>query len=317
MSLPKLSNQDAFPSGKTNLLSANWRMNLQTFMVLFKSRVVSLLVLAAIGGSFLGAGGWPGLGKLLLVIVTGGLAASGSAGLNEYLERGPDGIMGRTRRRPLVTGVVRPRWVFWVSLAMILLPSLAVLPFNPALTFFLLLGAFIYVAIYTIWLKPRTLLNIVIGGAAGSAAVMSGGAAVEAWRDPAVIVLALLVFLWTPSHFWSLAILYRNDYAKAGVPMLPVQTSLRDSAWWVLLHTGAASLAALLLALTPNLGWVYFVPVALASADMLYRNYRLIIDPGPKHARSLFISSNIYLTIVLLAVVVGTVVRNIWPTLEL
>jgi heme o synthase len=315
MSLPKLSNQNTLPADKGGVLSTNWRATVQMLMVLFKSRVVSLLVLAAVGGIFLGAGGWPGFGRLLLVIVTGGLAASGSAGLNEYLERGPDGIMGRTRRRPLVTGAVRPRWVLWASLAMILVPSLAVLPFLPALSFFLLLGAFIYVGIYTIWLKPRTLLNIVIGGAAGSAAVMSGGAAAGAWRDPAVIILALLVFLWTPTHFWSLAILYRSDYARAGVPMLPVQTTLRQSAWWVLLHTGAAGAAALLLAMTPNLGWAYLVPVALASADMMYRNYRLVTQPNPKNARSLFISSNIYLTIVLLAVVAGTVLHKLWPVL--
>jgi protoheme IX farnesyltransferase len=190
---------------------------------------------------------------------------------------------------------------------MILVPSLAVLPFIPALAFFLLLGAVIYVGIYTIWLKPRTLLNIVIGGAAGSAAVMSGAAAVGNWQDPAVISLALLVFLWTPSHFWSLAILYRNDYAKAKVPMLPVQTTMRRAAAWVLLHTGAAGLAALLLGVSPALGWLYLLPVAVVSADRMIKNIRLLINPNPKNARSLFLSSNIYLMVVLLAICVEVV----------
>ena len=190
---------------------------------------------------------------------------------------------------------------------MILVPSLAVLPFYPALSFFLVLGAFIYVFIYTIWLKPRTLLNIVVGGAAGSAAVMSGGAAAGAWRDAGVIILALLVFLWTPTHFWSLAILYREDYARATVPMLPVSATVRQSAWWVLLHTGAAGLAAFLLALTPGLGWLYFIPVLLSTADLMVRNFRLIRDPTPQHARSLFISSNIYLLVLLIAICVGSV----------
>jgi protoheme IX farnesyltransferase len=250
-----------------------------------------------------------------LLIAAGGLAASGSAGLNEYLEQEPDALMARTRKRPLVTGEAQPKWVLWVSLAMILVPSLAVLPFNPALTFFLLLGAVIYVGLYTIILKPRTLLNIVIGGAAGSAAVMSGGAAVGNWKEPAVIMLALMVFLWTPSHFWSLAILYRKDYERAKIPMLPVQTSAKGSAYWVLLHTGTAALVALLLALTPNLGLAYLIPVLVVTADMIIKNIRLVRDPTPLNARALFISSNIYLTVVLLAIIVGTVLHSIWSIL--
>jgi protoheme IX farnesyltransferase len=291
---------------------SGWRANLATLTVLFKSRVVSLLLMAAVGGAFLGAGGWPGLPTLAALIVVGGLAASGSAGMNEYLEQGPDAIMARTRNRPLVTGKAQPRWVLWASLTMIVVPVLVVLPFNPALAFFLLLGAVIYVGLYTIILKQRTLLNIVIGGAAGSAAVLSGGAAVGNWQEPAVIMLALLVFLWTPSHFWSLAILYRKDYAKAGIPMLPVHTSLKGSAYWVLLHTGTAAFVAILLTMTPNLGFAYLIPVAIVSVDMLVRNVRLIRDPSPQNARSLFISSNIYLTAVLVAIYAGTVLHSIW-----
>ncbi|MCI0576615.1 MAG: heme o synthase [Chloroflexi bacterium] len=311
MSLSKAGKGESRAAGQLSLL-ADWRTVVQTLSILFKWRIVALLLLAAVGGAFLGARSWPGLGPLLVLFLSGGLAASGAAGLNEFLERSSDGVMRRTQRRPLVIGSVRPQWVLGLSIAMILLPSLAVLPFNPALAFFLLLGAIIYVGIYTIWLKPRTLLNIVIGGAAGSAAVMSGGAAAGAWQDPAVIVLALLVFLWTPSHFWSLAILYREDYARAGVPMLPVQTTVRQSAWWVLLHTGAAGLAALALTLAPALGWAYLLPVAVATADLFRRNGRLIAQPTPQHARSLFISSNLYLMVVLLAIMTGTLLHAWW-----
>lgn len=289
-----------------------WRANLQILMVLFKSRVVSLLLLAATGGAFLAAGGWPGLATMALVIAAGGLTASGSAGLNQYLEQSSDALMGRTRRRPLVTGDLQPRWVLWASLLMVLVPPLLIVRFNPALALFLLAGAFVYVVLYTLLLKPRTLLNIVIGGAAGSMAVMSGGAAAGNWQEPAVVVLALLVFLWTPSHFWSLAILYRNDYSRADVPMLPVHTTLRQAAWWVFLHTGAAGVVALLLVVTPNLGLAYFLPVLVVTADIVVRNVRLIRDPTPRIARALFISSNIFLTIVLLAICAGTVLHNIW-----
>lgn len=294
----------------------SWRDFLQMLVVLFKLRVVSLLLLAAVGGAFLGAQGWPGVGPLLLLLVTGGMAASGASALNQYIERSSDVVMSRTRLRPLPTGAIRhPRLVVAIGLALILLPSLALLPYNPTLAFFLLLGAFIYVGVYTIWLKPRTLLNIVIGGAAGSAAVMSGGAVVGAAGDPAVISLSLLVFLWTPSHFWSLAILYKDDYERADVPMLPVHTSGRQAAWWVFLHTGATGMASLLLAFTPALGWAYFLPVAGATLDLFWRNFRLIYAPDRSNALSLFIASNVYLTVVLAGIMISSVLHNLWPLL--
>ena len=215
----------------------------------------------------------------------------------------------------MVTGELQPRWVLWVSASMVLLPSLVALLFNPALGLFLALGAFIYVGLYTILLKPRTPLNIVIGGAAGSAAVMSGAAAAGNWQDPAVITLALLLFLWTPSHFWSLSILYKDDYAKAGVPMLPVYTTMKNASWWVLLHTAATGFVALLLAVSPSLGLAYFVPVLIATIDMIARNIRLIREPTPQNARGLFISSNIYLAVVLVAICAGTVIHSVWPPL--
>lgn len=275
--------------------------SLKTLMVLFKLRIVVLLLVAAMGGAFLAANGMPGVGALSLLLVTGGFAAAGSSALNQYFERESDGLMKRTSKRPLVDGTIeRPGWVPYVAAAMILLPSLAVLPFNPALTFFLLLGAAIYVFLYTLYLKPRTLLNIVIGGAAGSAAVLSGSAAVGNWADPGAMVLAFLLFLWTPTHFWSLAIAYKDDYARSNTPMLPVQTSARAAAWWVMLHTAATVFAALMLIFHPALGWIYGVPVGIATVDMLVRNVKLLKNPAPKLAMSLFKASNFYLLIVML-----------------
>ncbi|MEM7116925.1 MAG: heme o synthase [Chloroflexota bacterium] len=281
----------------------HWRVLLQQGIVLFKLRIVFLLLVAATGGAFLAAEGWPGLGTLLLTWLTGGMAAAGASALNQYWERDSDGAMGRTDKRPLVTGAIEdPRWVPYVATALILLPSIAVYPFNPALTFFLLLGAVIYVGIYTIWLKPRTLLNIVIGGAAGSAAVLSGSAAAGAWAHPGALVLAGILFLWTPFHFWSLALLYRDDYKKADVPMLPAQTTPRQAAWWVFSHTLPAGIAGLLLAVLPSLGWIYFIPVALLTADLFWRNIKLIQIPSSAHARSMFLASNLYLLVMLIAI---------------
>lgn len=283
-----------------------------TLMVLFKARVVSLLLFAAVGGAFMGAGGWPGLGVLGLTLFTGWLAASGASALNQYVERQSDGTMTRTRHRPLVNGdIANPRWVPWVATGMIVLSVLIALPFSLALAFWLAAGAFIYVVIYTLWLKPRTTLNIVIGGAAGSAAVLAGAAAAGDWTAPAALVLALMVFLWTPSHFWSLAIVYRNDYARSDTPMLPVMTSPKQAAFWVFIHTAATAFAALMLTFDASLGLIYLIPVGLATIDMMVRNVRLLRVPSGKNARSLFIASNMYLTIVLVMACVDAVIKSI------
>jgi len=284
-----------------------WKETMHLIVVLYKLRVVSLLLMAATGGAFLAAGGWPGWQTILLTWVTGGMAAAGASSINQYWERHSDGKMGRTKKRPLVNGeIANPGWVPYVGAALILLPSIAVFPFNPALTAFLLLGAFIYVFIYTIWLKPRTLLNIVIGGAAGSAAVLSGSAAAGNWNHTGALVLSLLLFLWTPFHFWSLAILYRDDYARTDVPMLPVHTTPKKAAWWVMSHTIPTSIGGLLIVVLPELGWFYFIPVFLITVDLIWRNIKLVRDPSPAHARSLFMSSNYYLLVLILAICFGT-----------
>ena len=271
------------------------------------------MLLAAAGGAFLAARGWPGLGNFLLLMITGGMAAAGASAINQYWERESDRLMTRTRRRPMADGSIENiHWVLGVALALILVPSLAVLPFKPALSFFLLLGAFIYVVIYTIWLKPRTLLNIVIGGAAGSAAVLSGGAVVGSWNDSAVLALAAILFLWTPAHFWSLAILYKDDYSRSDTPMLPTRTTTKQAAWWVLAHTGPTAFGAIVLGVIPELGWLYFIPATIVSLDIFRRNYRLIRDPSRANARALFMASNIYLMVILLAIMGATTINQFW-----
>lgn len=296
---------------QTAPITRNWRELAKIASVLFKARVVSLLLVSSVAGAFLSAGGWPGFAPLFGVIIAGGLAAGGASALNQYIERDKDKKMSRTRQRPLPTGeIIDQDWVPVVGINMIVLPSIFVAPFNPALAFFLLLGAFIYVVVYTIWLKPRTLLNIVIGGAAGSAAVLSGAAAAGNWTSPGVLVLALILFLWTPSHFWSLAILYRDDYKKANIPMLPTIMSERNASWWVMSHTLPTAIGAVLLAVVPELGWVYAVLVIAFSADMVRRNVTLIRKPTLKNARRFFISSNVYLLVVLLGICIDSVIMS-------
>ena len=288
------------------VLTFSLKSSASKIIVLFKLRVVVLLVLASVGGALLASGGHLSLSRLLLLVVTGTLSSAGASAINQYLERANDGQMRRTRQRPLVMGeVVRPQTVLEVSVTLIILALTIALPFSFGLTFFLGAGAVIYVGVYTMWLKPRTVLNIVIGGVAGSCAVLSGGAAGGNWADPGVVALALLVFAWTPTHFWSLAQAYRDDYARADVPMLPVITAARVSAWWIVLHTGLTGFIALMLSVRPGLGWMYAVPTIVATVWLGWHSIRLVRQPDRSRALTLFKVSNIYLGIVLLAIYIG------------
>lgn len=297
-------------SAKTieNNQADSWKQYIPMFVNLFKLRVASLLLMAATGGAFMAAEGWPGWNVLILLWVTGSLSTFGASAWNEYLERDRDKQMKRTRgKRPLANGsIANPHWVPVVATLLIFIPSIAVFSSNPALTFFLLLGAFIYVILYTILLKPRTLLNIVIGGAAGSAAVLSGSAAVGQWNQTGAVLLALLLFLWTPFHFWSLALLYREDYAKVDVPMLPARTTPYRAAWWVMLHTVPTALTGLAMVMMPNLGWVYFVPMVVITVYLVGKNINLIKDPSAPQAKAMFMASNYYLTVLLLMVFIDS-----------
>lgn len=287
-------------------LASNVRTTVGKIIVLFKLRVVVLLVLAAVGGALLAAGGSLSLDRLILLIVTGTLSSAGASAINQYLERTRDGQMQRTRQRPLAIGeVAQPQTVLETSVALIILAVTIALPFSRELAFFLAAGAVIYVGVYTVWLKPRTVLNIVIGGVAGSCAVLSGGAAGGNWANPGVIALALLVLAWTPTHFWSLAQAYRDDYASADVPMLPVVASARASAWWIGLHTGLTGFIALTLGAWPGLGWLYAVPTIAATVWLAWHSVRLVLHPDRSRALTLFKVSNIYLGIVLLAIYGG------------
>ena len=292
------------------------RSLLSTLSVLFKARIVVLLLFAAYGGAMLASAGRPDPMDMLLLTITGALAAGGSGALNQYLEREQDTLMKRTSRRPLATGEIRPLWgLIGGAGSVALAVGLALLAGNPGLAFFLALGAFIYVGVYTVWLKPRTLLNVVIGGAAGSAAVLSGSAAVGQWADPGALLLALLLFTWSPSHFWSLALVYRKDYARASFPMLPVVMERRRAVIWTLIHMGVTGAIGLLLATRPGLGLVYLVPMLAATLWLGRDSLQLLRVHATgdeahegQQAMTLFKASNIYLALVLLVICIASLI---------
>lgn len=278
----------------------SWR---QTIMVLFKVRVVMLLLLSAFGGAALGiiSGGAFDGWSLLLLAVTGMLSACGASAINQYLERERDTRMRRTAKRPLATGqITNPTAVLWLASGMVAGASgLAGLFGNWSLAFWLFMGAFIYVFVYTIWLKPRTTLNIVIGGAAGSCAVISGGAAVGmSWALP-VWLLAGLVFAWTPVHFWALALAYREDYVNADYPMLPAKVSSQTAAWWTGLHTVFTAGFALSIGLVPQVDWLFLLIVSIGTVPLVKKTIALLYVQDRPTAFGLFGYSNLYLALVL------------------
>ncbi len=284
----------------------------QMAVVLFKLRVVSLLLLAAGGGLALGhlATGRGEWGALILLVITGGLAAAGASAINQYLERERDQRMHRTAARPLPAGqIAQPHLILGLGVGMVALATALAAVFNVALAFWVGLGAIIYVVVYTLWLKPRTTLNIVIGGAAGSCVVISGGAAAGAWANLSVWLLAALVFVWTPVHFWALALAYRVDYIRADYPMLPARVPATTAARWIALHTLLTLAAGLALGLWPTLDWFYLVPVTLISLWLAVRTAAVVALPERWPALALFHASNLYLTFILAATMLATLWR--------
>ncbi len=199
------------------------RGGLRDWLSLTKPGITALICLVAVGGFLLAAPRSIDLLRLGIVVGAGALASGGSAMLNHYLERESDRRMKRTRERPLAAErIASSGAAAGVGLALVGLGvGMASWLLNPLTGVSILLGALTYVVVYTAWLKPRSSWNIVIGGFAGSAPALAGGAAAVGSWTPGVLALALLVFLWTPPHFWSLALLLKDDYARAGLPMLP------------------------------------------------------------------------------------------------
>jgi protoheme IX farnesyltransferase len=229
------------------------------------------------------------------------LIAAGSAGaFNQYYERDLDARMTRTRNRPFVTGEFRHNrsWLMLISGLLLVSVGGAGFALNGLAALYIFLGAFFYAIVYTVWLKRRTWINIVIGGASGSFAVLAGGAVVDPGLGPVPIILAIVLFLWTPSHFWSLAIAQHKDYAAAGVPMLPVVVGDKAAAKAVLANTFLL-VSVSLLPFFFGLGWIYLLGALIGGGYFLYRNIQLVQDPSPGVAMSSFFASLAQLGILL------------------
>ena len=288
--------------------AGEWRAVAGAYLALTKPRIIELLLITTVPAMVVAASGWPGTWLVVATLVGGTLSAGGANALNSYHDRDIDVVMARTSRRPLPKAEVPPsraRAFGW---------ALGVLGFAWLWVFTNLLAAVIstaallfYVFAYTLYLKRTTVQNIVIGGAAGAAPVLVGWAAVTGSLDISAWILFAVVFVWTPPHFWALALEYEEDYASAGVPMLPVVAGADATTRQMMLYAGVMVLFSLALVPTADMGWIYMLTAIGAGAWFLVETVRTHLDPG--RAMKLFGVSTVYLSALFASMLVDVLVR--------
>ena len=284
-------------------------MVLKELVEVSKPRIVVLLVITAVASLYAAsqlAPGSPEVGyqTYIHVMVAGALASAGSSALNHYYDRDIDPRMSRTSTRPIPSGRISARAVVAYGLALSCISVVyGYVLINAASAFFIALGIFSYVIIYTAWLKRRNTSNIVIGGIAGSAASWAGWAAATGSLDVLGFLVGFLVFVWTPSHFWCLAMKIRDEYAQAEVPMLPVVIGMHRTSKYILANTAILVPYSLML-YAFGLGMVYTLIAAVSGGLMLYYHYRLTREPTSDFAWRAYKVTAPYLTIIFLAVAV-------------
>jgi len=274
-----------------------------------KPRIVVLLVITAVTSMYAASKLVSGSEPLeyldyLHIVIAGGLASAGSSALNHYYDRDIDPKMTRTSTRPIPSGRMAASRVLLYGLAV---SSISVIyglfALNPLSAFFIAVGIFSYVIIYTVWLKRRYTSNIVIGGIAGSAAAWAGWSAATGSMDLLGFLVGFLVFVWTPSHFWCLAMKIKDEYAQAGVPMLPVVIGMQKTSKFILGNTLILIPYSLLLVLIPDgLGVVYTAIAFISGGLMLVYHYKLTKTPTSAFAWKAYKVTAPYLTIIFVAV---------------
>jgi len=281
----------------------------RAYFLLTKPRVVELLLVTTLPAMVLADGGIPPLGLIVAVLTGGALAAGGANTINCWIERERDQMMRRTRARPLPAGDVDPRGAFAFGVVLEILAFALLWSTANLLAASLALAATLfYVFVYTIWLKPRSPQNIVIGGAAGAVPALVGWAAVTGSLAAPAWVLFAIVFLWTPPHFWALSLRYRDDYAAAGIPMLPVAKGVEVAARQILVYAVVVVAVSLLLPLTTTMTPLYAVAALLLGIVFVWRARELNRDPTPERAIRLFVFSNTYLALLFAAVAIDALI---------
>ena len=284
-------------------------MGINEIIEISKPRIVVLLVITAVTSMYAASklvSGSPPLEYVdyLHIIVAGALASAGSSALNHYYDKDIDPKMSRTSSRPIPSGRMAASHVLLYGLAVSCISVIyGFFALNAISAFFIALGIFSYVIIYTVWLKRRNTSNIVIGGIAGSAAAWAGWAAATGSMDLLGFLVGFLVFVWTPSHFWCLAMKIKDEYAQAEVPMLPVVIGMQKTSKFILGNTLILIPYSLILVLIPDgLGLVYAVIASVSGGLMLVYHYKLTKTPTSEFAWKAYKVTAPYLTIIFVAV---------------
>ncbi|MFP5319620.1 MAG: heme o synthase [Acidimicrobiia bacterium] len=287
------------------------RSRLGAYLALTKPRIIELLLVTTVPTMIVAERGLPSLSLILATVVGGALAAGGANAINMYVDRDIDRIMDRTKGRPLVTGEIVPRnaLVFAIALEVVAFVELAVLV-NLLSAALAVSATLFYVFVYTLWLKRSSTRNIVIGGAAGAVPVLVGWSAVTNRLDWAPLVLFAVIFVWTPPHFWALAIRYREDYAAAEVPMLPAVASLAVTARRILGYTLALWAVSLLFYWVGRMNTIYLVAVLALGALFTLHAARLTRDATPARAMKLFSYSITYVTLLFGAMAIDQLILS-------
>ena len=278
-----------------------------SYFALTKPRIIELLLITTVPAMVVADKGWPGTWLVLATLFGGTLSAGGANALNSYHDRAIDEVMRRTSRRPLPQARVDPirarRFGWALGVIGFLFLWLTVNLLAAALSTAALL---FYVFVYTLAIKRNTPQNIVIGGAAGAAPVLVGWAAVTGSLSLAAWVMFAIVFLWTPPHFWALAIRYKDDYAAAGVPMLPVVAGVEATTRQILVYSGMLGLFSLGLIPIAGLGWIYLTAATALGFWFIFQAVRVFMNPD--RAMALFGYSTIYLAVLFAAMMVDALV---------
>jgi protoheme IX farnesyltransferase len=288
--------------------SPELRANLRTYLELTKLRIVLLLLFTTVTAMVIAAGGVPELRRLLPTLIGGALAAGGASAINQYVDRDLDARMTRTARRPIPSGRIVPVNALIFGLALVGASTLILgLWVNWLAGLLALAGALYYVVIYTLLLKRNTALNIVIGGGAGAIPVLVGWAAVTGGLSLQAWILFAIVFYWTPPHSWALALLVNVDYARAGVPMMPVARGEEVTRRQILLYSVLLFVITLLPGMINMLGAFYLTVAIVLGAGLIWMAVRLIQVADKAVARSTYKYSTAYLAFLFLAMMLDII----------
>ena len=281
------------------------------FIALMKLRVVELLLITTVPTMVVAEEGLPSLWLIIATLFGGTLAAGGANAINMFIDRDIDKLMERTKRRPLVTGVLSPRSALIFAISIEILAFIWLWAFVNLLSAFLAVAACLfYVFVYSLWLKRSSTSNIVIGGAAGAVPVLIGWSSVTNSLDWPPVILFLLIFLWTPPHFWALAIRYREDYSNANVPMLPVIEGTKVTGYRMVLYAFQVWAISLIFVPVADMGLIYLISAILLGAIFTFFSFQVMIRPTKKSAMRLFGFSISYITILFTLIAVDQLVRS-------